>query len=104
MKHNLENLSFIRGLRMNEQIKQEMDEEAKEKREKFLAMIEAQLPPIVFKNWRGWRDVLPIAPGTVANDDVLDRGPKEFVFVGRVKGYPKAAMIDYLRGKMRFTA
>lgn len=89
---------------MNEKIKQELDEEAKAKREKFLAMIEAQLPPIVFKNWRGWRDVLPVAPGTCANDDVLHKGPKEFVFVGRVKGYPKAAMIEYLRGKMRFTA
>lgn len=91
---------------MNEKIKQELDEEAKAKREKFLAMIETQLPPIVFKNWRGWRDVLPVAPGTVANDDCQNpsRGPKEFVFVGRVKGYPKAAMIEYLRGKMRFTA
>lgn len=89
---------------MNEKIKQAMDEEAKEKREKFLAMIEAQLPPIVFKNWRGWRDVLPVAPGTVANDDSLGKGPKDFVYVGRVKGYMKPAMIDYLRGKMRFTA
>jgi hypothetical protein len=103
---NLEKLSFIRGLKMNDQIKQEMNEAAKEKREKFLAMIEAQLPPIVFKNWRGWRDVLPFAPGTVANDDcqIPSRGPKEFVYVGRVKGYPKAAMIDYLREKVRFTA
>ena len=88
----------------NENIKKEMDDEAKEKREKFLAMIEAQLPPIVFKNWRGWRDVLPVAPGTVANDDSLGIGPKEFVFVGRVKGYTRPAMMDYLRGKVRFTA
>jgi hypothetical protein len=89
---------------MNDQIKQEMDEEAKEKREKILAMLEAQLPPIVFKNWRGWRDVLPVAPGTVANDDSLGRGPKDFVFMGRVKGYTRAALIDYLREKVRFTA
>jgi hypothetical protein len=88
----------------NEQTKKEMDEETKAKREKLLAMLEAQLPPIVFKNWRGWRDVLPVAPGTVANDDSLNKGPKEFVFVGRVKGYPRAAMIDYLREKVRFTA
>jgi len=89
---------------MNEQIKQEMDEEAKAKREQLLAAIAAELPPIVFKNWNKWRDVLPMAPGSVANDDVLKKGPKEFVFVGRVKGYPKAAMIDYLREKVRFTA
>lgn len=89
---------------MNHQVKQEMNEEAKSKREQLLAAIAAELPPIVFKNWRGWRDVLPVAPGTVANDDSLNKGPKEFVFVGRVKGYPRAAMIDYLREKVRFTA
>jgi hypothetical protein len=88
----------------NENIKNKMDEEALAKREKFLALLEQQLPPIVFKNWRGWRDVLPVAPGTVANDDSLGTGPKDFVFVGRVKGYPRAAMIEYLRGKMRCTA
>lgn len=97
------NMDLIMG---NKKIKQKMDDndEAKEKRERFLAMLEAQLPPIVFKNWRGWRDVLPVAPGTVANDDSLGKGPKDFVFMGRVKGYPRAAMIDYLREKVRFTA
>ena len=84
----------------------ELNEQEKEKREQILAAIAAELPPVVFKNWKRWRDVLPVTPGTVANDDCLipSRGPKEFVYVGRVKGYPKAAMIDYLRGKIRFTA
>ena len=92
------------GKIIHEEIRKEMDDEAKAKRELLLAMIAAELPPVVFKNWRGWRDVLPVAPGTVANDDSLGKGPKDFVYVGRVKGYTKPAMIDYLRGKMRFTA
>jgi hypothetical protein len=82
----------------------ELTELEKEKREQILAAIAEQLPPIVFKNWKKWRDVLPVAPGTVANDDSLNKGPKEFVFMGRVKGYTRAAMIDYLREKVRFTA
>jgi hypothetical protein len=89
---------------MNEQIKKEMEEEARRKREAFLALIEQQLPLVVFKNWHKWRDVLPVAPGTVANDDSLGKGPKDFVFMGRVKGYTRTAMIDYLRDKVRFTA
>ena len=89
---------------MNEKIKKEMNEEALAKREAFLALLEQQLPFVIFKNWRGWRDVLPVAPGTVANDDSLGKGPKAFVFMGRVKGYTRAAMIDYLREKVRFTA
>jgi predicted Ser/Thr protein kinase len=44
-----------------------------------------------------------MAPRTVANEDSLGKGPKEFVYVGRVKGYPKEAFIDYLRARMRFT-
>lgn len=89
---------------MNEKIKKEMEEEARRKREAFLALIEQQLPLVVFKNWHKWRDVLPVAPGTVSNDDSLGKGPKDFVFMGRVKGYTRAAMIDYLREKVRFTA
>lgn len=38
--------------------------------------LERVLPPIVFRNWRGWRDVLPIAPRTCANEDSKGTGPK----------------------------
>jgi len=79
--------------------------ESKEKfeREALLADIARELPPIVFRNWKRWRDIIPMAPRTVANEDSLGKGPKEFVYVGRVKGYPKEAFIDYLRARMRFT-
>ena len=88
---------------MNEQIKKEMNEEAKAKREQILAAIAQELPPIVFRNWHKWRDVLPMVPRTTANDDSLGKGPAEFVFVGRQKGYPRAAFVDYLRQKIHFT-
>ncbi|HQP25883.1 MAG TPA: hypothetical protein PLP16_11995 [Smithellaceae bacterium] len=78
---------------MNEQIK----------REEILRAIATELPPVIFRNWPRWRDVLPMAPRTVANDDSLGVGPKEFVYVGRVKGYPKESFLDYLRQRMRFT-
>ena len=63
--------------------------------------LEKVLPPIIYRNWHGWRDVLPIAPGTVANDDALGRGPKERIISGRVCGYPRTAFLDYLRAKSR---
>lgn len=74
-----------------------------EDREKILAAIAAELPPIVFRNWHRWRDVLPMVPRSVGNDDSLNKGPKEFVYVGRVKGYPKDSFLEYLRQKIRFT-
>jgi hypothetical protein len=63
--------------------------------------LEKVLPPIVFRNWYHWRDVLPVAPRTVANDDSLGRGPKEKIMCGRVCGYPRNSLLDYLREKSR---
>jgi hypothetical protein len=63
--------------------------------------LEKVLPPIIFRNWRGWRDVLPIAPRTVANEDCLGTGPSEKVMVGRVVGYPRASLIQWLRERSR---
>ena len=80
-----------------------MNEEAQAKREQILAAIAAELPPIVFRNWHRWRDVLPMVPRSVANDESRHQGPKEFVYVGRVKGYPKDSFLEYLRQKIRFT-
>ena len=59
--------------------------------------LEKRLPPIVFRNWRGWQDVLPIAPRTLANEDSLGTGPREKIMVGRVVGYPRAALIEWLK-------
>ena len=66
-----------------------------------LSELENKLPPIVFRNWRGWRDVLPIAPRTMANEDCLGRGPKEKIMVGRVVGYPRGALIEWLRERSK---
>ncbi len=88
---------------MNEQIKSEMDEGSKAKREQILAAIAAELPPIVFRNWHKWRDMLPMAPRTVANDDSIGEGPTEKVYMGRNAGYPKQAFLEYLRKRIRFT-
>ena len=88
---------------MNEQIKNEMDDGAKAKREQVLSAIAEELPPVVFRNWHKWRDVLPMAPRTVANDDSIGKGPKEKVFVGRNAGYAKQAFLEYLRKRIHFT-
>ncbi len=87
---------------MSKKIREEMDAEARAKREALLAKIAGELPPVVWRNWKRWREVLPFAPLSVANDDARHCGPAEFVFSGRLKGYPRESLIDYLRGKIRF--
>jgi len=77
--------------------------EEKNKVEIFLAEIEKTLPPVVFRNWAKWEDIIPISPRTVANDDSLGVGPKEKMYLGRVAGYPRAAFMEYLRAKSRLT-
>ena len=88
---------------MNKQIKQEMVDEAKAKREKFLAAIAAELPPVVFRNWPRWKDILPMSPRSVANDDCKGLGPADKIYVGRNAGYPRAAFLEYLKKRIRIS-
>jgi len=73
----------------------------REKKEVDFSGLEKVLPPIVFRNWPSWRDFIPIAPRTCANEDSLGRGPKEKIMCGRVVGYPRAAFIEWLRERSR---
>ncbi len=75
--------------------------EEKRNIETFLADIEKVLPPIVFRNWPRWRDILPMSPRSVANDDCLGIGPAEKIYMGRNAGYPRSALMTYLRAKSR---
>jgi hypothetical protein len=88
---------------MDKLIKKEMADKAKAKREQILASIERELPPVVFRNWHKWRDILPMAPRTVANDDALGKGPANKVYVGRNAGYPRAEFLDYLKKRIRIS-
>jgi hypothetical protein len=76
-------------------------EQKREILNKRLATLENELPPIVFRNWKGWRHVLPIAPRTVANEDSLGTGPREKIMIGRVVGYPRTALIEWLRQRSK---
>jgi hypothetical protein len=76
-------------------------EEKKKDIELLLADIERILPPIVFRNWPRWRDVLPMSPRSVANDDCVGVGPTERVYMGRNAGYSRASFLEYLRKKSR---
>jgi hypothetical protein len=78
-----------------------MNTEEKKDIEVYLAEIEKILPPVVFRNWPKWRDVLSMSPRSVANDDCLGLGPKEKIYMGRVAGYPRSSLMAYLRAKSR---
>jgi hypothetical protein len=69
--------------------------------EKVLLEIARELPPVVFRNWHRWREVLPMVPRTVANDDSLGKGPDQKVYMGNVAGYPRDSFLKYLRSKLR---
>lgn len=78
-----------------------MIKEEKKDIETVLADIEKVLPPVVFRNWPKWRDVLPMSPRSVANDDCTGVGPAERIYMGRNAGYPRASLMAYLRAKSR---
>jgi hypothetical protein len=88
---------------VSKQIKKDWDEENATRREEFLAAIARELPPVVFRNWPRWKDVLPMSPRTVANEDCKGEGPTGKVFVGRNAGYSKESFIEYLRKRIHFS-
>jgi len=77
------------------------DEEKKQLIEEALGAIAEQLPPVVFRNWKKWSNVIPISQRTLANLDSLGTGIDERIILGNVTGYPKNAMLDFLRKRMR---
>jgi hypothetical protein len=78
-----------------------MIKEEKKDIETVLADIEKVLPPVIFRNWPKWRDVLPMSPRSVANDDCLGVGPAEKIYMGRNAGYTRSSLMAYLRAKSR---
>lgn len=78
-----------------------MNEEQERTLETLLSAIEEALPPVIFRNWPKWRDIIPISPRSVANDDSRGVGPEEKMFLGRVAGYSRASFMEYLRKKTR---
>jgi hypothetical protein len=65
--------------------------------------LEQALPPIIFRNWPRWRDVLPIGPRTVANLDSLGQGPPEKLIICHVTGYPRTSFLKWLGERTRRT-
>lgn len=75
--------------------------EKHEEIKKILAELLEALPPVVFRNWRKWKDVLPISPRTIANEDSRGTGPRHKIRVGHVTGYPREALVEWLQERTR---
>ncbi len=63
--------------------------------------LEKSLPPVVFRTYPHWREKIPFSPRTVANADAQGKGPKERIVCGRVIGYPRQALIEWLKERTR---
>lgn len=64
-------------------------------------LLEAVLPPILFRNHPKFREWTGLSPRTVTNEDCKGMGPKRRITVGKVCGYPKEDLLDYLEAKVR---
>jgi hypothetical protein len=59
------------------------------------------LPPILFHNHPRFKELTGYSPGTMRNLNARGEGPAERVIVGRVTGYPKDALLDWLERRSR---
>jgi len=65
----------------------------------FQALID-ELPALVARQQVGRLTGGTITPKTLAMDDSRRRGPKESLMMNGKRVYPRAAFVDYLRGKV----
>lgn len=69
--------------------------------EPFLRAIELELPPIVSRAEASRITGGLISVKTLSNEDALRKGPRERVRVGSKIGYPRDALLAYLRRKIQ---
>jgi len=66
-----------------------------------LRKLGADLPPIVFRNNPRLRELIGLSPRSLANLDCLGQGPPERILIGRLVGYPRDALIAWLRQRSK---
>jgi hypothetical protein len=59
-------------------------------------LLSAALPPILYRNHPKFKEWTGLCSRTVANRDCKGTGPRERIRLGRIVGYPKAALLDWL--------
>jgi hypothetical protein len=59
------------------------------------------LPPILFRNNPKFQELTGMSPRSLANMDCRGGGPTERVIVGRVVGYPRKSLIEWLESRSR---
>ena len=69
--------------------------------EAFFRTIEKELPPVVSRAEAARITGGLISVKTLSNEDALCKGPSERVRVGSKVGYPRNALMAYLRHKLR---
>lgn len=63
--------------------------------------LEEVLPPILYRNHPRFRELTGLSPRSVSNEDSRGTGPAKRVYLGRLCGYPKRDLIDWLEQRAR---
>lgn len=65
------------------------------------AALEDILPPILYRNHPKFRELVGLSPRSLCNEDSRRRGPSKRVYLGRICGYPREELIQWLEGRSR---
>ena len=67
----------------------------------ILSSLEKELPPVVYRNFPKFREMVGYSPRSLANFDCKGEGPTGRVYCGRVAGYTRESLIAWLSQRMR---
>jgi hypothetical protein len=67
----------------------------------ILSNLKKELPPVVYRNFKRFKELTGYSPRSIANLDCQGMGPTERVYCGRVAGYPRESLINWLSQRMQ---
>lgn len=64
-------------------------------------VFEDGLPAVLYRNNPRFKELTGISPRSMANLDSQGNGPAGRIYVGRVSGYPRECLVDWMLQRVR---
>ncbi len=69
--------------------------------ENLSADLKSALPPVLFRTDPDFRRLVGLSPRSIANLDAKGKGPRQRVRIGGVVGYPRHALIEWMKSRTK---
>ena len=69
-------------------------------RNELMDELASSLPPVLYRTNPRFRELTGLSPRTMANLDSLGHGPDQRVRLGKIVGYPRGSLLNWLAERL----